>query len=251
MSERFLVIDTETTGLSRRHDRIVEIGVVEVVDGRITGAEWHSYMSPEGRKVDRTALKVHGLSDRFLVSQPTFSERLREFAGFVSGATLVAHNAGFDRGMLNAELARCGQREMPRERWIDTLPLARKRWPGMAASLDAVADRLKVSRAARSERHGALVDARILAACFVEMQWPAQAGLDVAAASSPPDNSAPQECPHPPQHRRPRPLVPRLTADDMERHRAFVRDDLGPDSIWAKIYADRGEPISFAREAAQ
>lgn len=170
--ERILVFDTETTGLGADH-RVVEIGVVEIINRRVTGREFHVYINPE-RSIDRDAEDVHGLSARFLADKPKFHEIADEFIEFLGDdAKLTAHNATFDINKLNAEFKRMGSTFKIDEKFeiIDTMKLSRKQFPGQRATMDALCDRLNVSRHERevSGLHGALIDSRILARVFLQM----------------------------------------------------------------------------------
>jgi DNA polymerase III subunit epsilon len=174
LENRYYIFDTETTGLGADH-RIVEIGIVEVINRRPTGREFHKYINPE-RSIDADAERVHGLSARFLAGKPKFrdiADELLEFLGLAKSAQMVAHNATFDINKLNAEFARLGLSFRIDESFeiIDTMKLSRKIWPGQRATLDAICDRAGVSRSERQESglHGALVDSRILARVFLAM----------------------------------------------------------------------------------
>lgn len=179
-AERYVVVDTETTGLEvSEGDRIIEVGAVEVL-GRRLGAEWRSYCNPEGRSSHPEALKVHGLQDDFLAEQPTFAQVRQEFLDFIRGATLVIHNASFDLGFLDAELARCGKYP-PLEQSnqiLDTQVLARDLHPGMRNSLDSLIARYGIS--GDRTLHGALIDARFLAKVYLAMTG-GQTGLQLGA----------------------------------------------------------------------
>ncbi len=168
---RQIVLDTETTGLEfDKGDRIVEIGCVEMVERRPTGRVFHHFFNPD-RRSDVGALAKHGIRDEFLLDKPRFAQLAAEFIEFVSGAELIIHNAGFDLGFLDAELAlagldfRCSGSDC---RVIDTLALARRQWPGQRNSLDALCKRLGVDNSKR-ELHGALLDARLLADVYLGM----------------------------------------------------------------------------------
>ncbi|MGQ0384119.1 MAG: DNA polymerase III subunit epsilon [Gammaproteobacteria bacterium] len=167
---RQIVLDTETTGLelSEGH-RVIEIGCIEMVHRRPSGRTWHRYLRPE-REVEAGALAVHGITNEFLASQPRFAEVAQEFLDFVEGAELVIHNAGFDVGFLDAELARAGTGRAIADvcRVLDTLALARRLHPGQRTSLDALCKRYKVDNSGR-DLHGALLDARILADVYLAM----------------------------------------------------------------------------------
>jgi len=168
---RQIVLDTETTGLevSQGH-RVIEIGCLEMKDRRLSGRSFHRYLCPD-REVDAGALAVHGITNEFLASQPRFEEVAAEFLEFVAGAELVIHNAAFDVGFLEAEIARVpglGQQLMDSCQVLDTLMLARQLHPGQRNSLDALCKRYSVDNSKR-DLHGALLDARILAEIYLAM----------------------------------------------------------------------------------
>ena len=173
---RHLVLDTETTGLSAAEGhRIIEIGVIEMVNFSVTGRSLHLYINPE-RDIDVGAQDIHGLSSEFLADKPVFADILTEFTDFIEDGLLVIHNAPFDIGFLNAELSRCGHAPLSMERVIDTLPLARQKYPGAQASLDALCRRFDIDNSHR-DLHGALIDADLLATVFVELKGGRQPGL--------------------------------------------------------------------------
>ena len=175
---RHLVLDTETTGLSvKEGHRIIEIGAVEMVNLSSTGRSLHLYINPE-RDIDVSAQDIHGLSAEFLADKPVFADILTEFKDFIGDDLLVIHNAPFDIGFLNAEFSRCDHPPLSMERVIDTLPLARKKYPGAQASLDALCRRFSVDNSHR-KLHGALVDADLLASVFVELEGGRQPGLEL------------------------------------------------------------------------
>lgn len=173
---RHLVLDTETTGLSAAEGhRIIEIGVIEMVNFSVTGRSLHLYINPE-RDIDVGAQDIHGLSSEFLADKPVFADILTELTDFIKDGLLVIHNAPFDIGFLNAELSRCGHAPLSMERVIDTLPLARQKYPGAQASLDALCRRFDIDNSHR-DLHGALIDADLLATVFVELKGGRQPGL--------------------------------------------------------------------------
>lgn len=175
---RHIVLDTETTGLSAKDGhRIIEIGAVEMINLSLTGQSLHLYINPE-RDIDAGAEEVHGLSSEFLADKPVFAEILTEFIDFIGDDILVIHNAPFDIGFLNAELSRCGRPPLSMDRVVDTLPLARQKFPGAQASLDALCRRFGVDNTHR-DLHGALIDADLLAAVYVELQGGRQPGLQL------------------------------------------------------------------------
>jgi DNA polymerase-3 subunit epsilon len=226
---REIVLDTETTGLDpRQGHRVVEIAAVELLDLMPTGRSFHCYINPE-RDIDPEAERVHGLTWSFLADKPAFSapEISGALLDFLGDAPIVAHNAGFDRGFLNAELGLLGQDPLPETRWIDTLPLAQKRFPGMSNSLDALCRRFKISLAER-EKHGALIDTRLLARVYLELRGGREATLDLAPASSGSQWRAETTRYAP----RPRPLLPRLTADEQAAHEAFISSELKGAVLW-------------------
>ena len=175
---RHIVLDTETTGLSAKDGhRIIEIGAVEMVNLSVTGRTLHIYINPE-REIDAGAQEIHGLSAEFLADKPVFADILSDFTAFIGEDILVIHNAPFDIGFLNAELGRCGHPPLSMDRVVDTLPLARGKFPGAQASLDALCRRFDVDNSHR-DLHGALIDADLLAAVYVELQGGRQPGLEL------------------------------------------------------------------------
>ena len=176
---REVVLDTETTGLSPgAGHRIVEIGCLELVNHMPTDQVFHTYLDPE-RPMPAEAQAIHGLGDDFLSGQPRFAAKADEFMAFIANATLVIHNAEFDLGFLNAELARLDRPAIDNQT-IDTVRLARKRFPGAQASLDALCRRFNIDNSART-KHGALLDAELLAEVYLELVGGRQPGLSLAA----------------------------------------------------------------------
>lgn len=178
---REIIFDTETTGLDPKSgDRLVEIGCIEMVNRVPTGNTFHAYFNPD-RDMPAAAEAVHGLSISFLSDKPRFHERVGELLEFLGEETkLVAHNAGFDFGFVNSELEMCGLPPLGRERMIDTVAMARMRHPGAKNSLDALCTRYGIDRSHRT-RHGALLDAELLAQVYVELTGGRQIGLSLAA----------------------------------------------------------------------
>jgi DNA polymerase-3 subunit epsilon len=177
---REIIFDTETTGLDpQRGDRLVEIGCIEMVNRVVTGRTFHGYFNPE-RDMPAEAEAVHGLSSIFLADKPRFAERAAELLEFIGECPLVAHNAGFDFGFLNAELTHCGFEIVSRERMVDTVAIARTRHPGAKLSLDALCTRYGIDRSHRT-KHGALLDAELLAQVYIELRGGRQIGLELAA----------------------------------------------------------------------
>jgi DNA polymerase III subunit epsilon len=226
---REIVLDTETTGLDPFDGhRVVEIGCVELVNCIPSGRVWHCHVNPE-REVPYQAFEVHGLSTEFLRDKPRFAELADDMLAFIEGAVLVMHNAAFDFGFLNAELERVARPLLKWDRVVDTLALARRRHPGAPCSLDALCKRYGVDLSER-EKHGALLDCRLLAAVYVELVGGHQARLDFAINGAQAALlGANAEAIQP----RPRPLAPRLSAAEIEAHRAFVAT-LGAEALWLR-----------------
>jgi DNA polymerase-3 subunit epsilon len=176
---RQIVLDTETTGLDPATHRIIEIGCVELVNHMPTGRHFHTYLNPE-RTSDARAFEVHKLTDDFLKSQPLFRDKADEFLDFIAGDQLVIHNAEFDVGFVNWELKRIQREALLMSRVIDTIGIARQKYPGAQASLDALCRRFEIDLAIRAERHGALIDAGLLARVYLELIGGRQPGLDFA-----------------------------------------------------------------------
>lgn len=228
---REIVLDTETTGLDpTTGDRIVEIGCVELLNRIPTGASYHVYINPE-RDMPDAAFRVHGLSSEFLSDKPKFAEIAEEFLAFIGDDALVIHNAAFDVGFIDHELGRLGHPKIGRERVVDTLMLARRKNPGGQASLDALCARYGIDNSKRT-KHGALLDSEILAEVYLELLGGRQATLglsqiDAGAAAARGRAVA----------RRPVPLTPRLTQDEVAAHLAFVAT-LGGTPLWREYLAE-------------
>jgi DNA polymerase III subunit epsilon len=211
---REVVFDTETTGLSPADGhRLVEIGCVELVNRIETGRTFHVYLNPE-RSMPKEAEAVHGLSSDFLSTKPRFAEVVDDFLAFVGGDQLVAHNAMFDLGFLNAELGRCGRPPIFAERTIDTLAIAREKLPGAKHTLDALCNKYGIDRSMRVH-HGALLDAQLLAQVYVELTGGRQIGFDlvaetVAAAAAAADRPFREPRPH------------KASPAELARHAEFV-----------------------------
>jgi DNA polymerase-3 subunit epsilon len=180
---REIVFDTETTGLSPQNgDRIVEIGCVEMFNRCETGRHFHSYFNP-CRPMPSEAEAVHGLSDRFLSDKPIFADVCEDLIAFIADSPMIAHNASFDFGFINHELTQCGRPLVCTTRMVDTLVLARQKFPGAKHSLDALCTRFGVDRSQRV-KHGALLDAQLLAQVYVELTGGRQIGLTLVAERS-------------------------------------------------------------------
>ncbi|MCR5878121.1 DNA polymerase III subunit epsilon [Phenylobacterium sp. J367] len=230
---REIVLDTETTGFDPlTGDRLVEIACLEIEDFIPTGRHFHRYIDP-CRDMPAEAEKVHGLSAAFLRGKPRFehAEVVDEFLDFVGDAPIVAHNAGFDRNFVNYELQLCSRDHLHEHRWVDTLALAKQRFPGMHNSLDALCKRFKISLSER-EKHGALIDAKLLAAVYLELKGGRERRLELTSAAvatmvhAATSNSYGQ---------RPRPLAPRSTDAEREVHASFIRDVVKSDDLWKRF----------------
>src|SRR5262245_24316013 len=231
---REIVLDTETTGLDAANgDRLIELGCIELVNRIPTGREFHRYLNPE-RDIHPDAVAVHGLTPDFLKDKPLFKDVVADFLAFIGDAPLVAHNASFDLGFINAELERDSRPTLPPNRVIDTLALARRRHPAGPNTLDALCKRYGIDLSART-KHGALLDSMLLASVYVELLGERQAALALGArmeAESASRAAAGRAIP------RPVPLPSLLLAEDETAHRAFV-ESLGPNALWLE-YASLG-----------
>jgi DNA polymerase-3 subunit epsilon len=227
---REIVFDTETTGLNPSGgDRMVEIGCVEIYNRVETGRHFHAYFNPE-RDMPIEAEAVHGLTNIFLSDKPCFPELAEELLDFIEDSPLVAHNASFDFGFLNVELERCGRAGVSFGRMVDTLTLARSKHPGAKHSLDALCMRFGIDRSHRV-KHGALLDAQLLAQVYVELTGGRQIGLGLVAdtASVSVNRSAGAVI-----IRELRPARPHsAAAEELERHRAFIAQLVNP--LWARF----------------
>ncbi|HEX4043564.1 MAG TPA: DNA polymerase III subunit epsilon [Xanthobacteraceae bacterium] len=223
---REIVFDTETTGLDPlQGDRLVEIGCIELVNRFPSGNVFHCYFNPE-RDMPAQALAIHGLTGEFLKDKPFFAHKAEELVAFLGDAQLVAHNAMFDLGFLNAELERAGRTMLARERIVDTLLIARRKHPGGANRLDDLCVRYAIDNSRRT-KHGALLDAELLAEIYIELIGARQAQLILAQASAP---AAAGEAPIVIRERA-APLAVRLTEDERVAHRQFI-SSLGDTAIW-------------------
>jgi DNA polymerase-3 subunit epsilon len=227
---REIIFDPETTGLNPGGgDRMVEIGCVEMFNRVETGRHYHAYFCPE-RDMPFEAEMVHGLTTVFLSDKPLFGEKAGELLDFLEDSPLVAHNAGFDFGFLNFELERCGRPAVCISRMRDTLQLARTRHPGAKHSLDALCMRFGIDRSQRI-KHGALLDAQLLAQVYVELTGGRQIGLGLVADTA---SVEVRDADRPVIVREPRPARPHAAAaEELERHRAFIAQLINP--LWARF----------------
>jgi len=232
---REIVLDTETTGLDpRTGHRLVEIGCIELEDFIPTGNHFHRYVDPE-RDMHPDAERVHGLSTRFLRGKPKFGELCDELLDFIGGAVVIAHNAAFDRGFVNFELQKVNRPIVVEAQWLCTHVLAQKRFPGMHNSLDALCKRFRISLAER-EKHGALIDARLLAAVYLELRGGKERALDFGAVSR--AGATLVATARRAYGARPRPLAPLSTAEERAVHAAWVETTFKGKTLWTGL----GEP---------
>ncbi|PSC04797.1 DNA polymerase III subunit epsilon [Alsobacter soli] len=219
MSAREIVFDTETTGLSPLGgDRVVEIGCVELLNHVPTGNTFHVYINPE-RDMPAEAFAVHGLSSEFLSDKPIFAAVAEDFVAFIGDAKMVAHNASFDVSFLNAELGRLGHGPIVAERVVDTLAMAKRKFPFAPATLDALCSRFGVDTS-RRVKHGALLDAELLAEVYIELLGGRQADLGLVAAGV--KTAVERATISVRQLVRPEPLPSRLTAAELAAHEGFI-----------------------------
>ncbi|MCP4394794.1 MAG: DNA polymerase III subunit epsilon [Alphaproteobacteria bacterium] len=234
---REIVLDTETTGFKPEEGhRIVEIGCVELIDHIPTGSVYHVYINPE-RDMPEAAERVHGLSEEYLKTKPVFSEIAKDFLDYIADSQMVIHNAAFDMKFLNFELKKVGLNEYGMKRAIDTLLIARRKFPGQGASLDALCRRFAIDNSARTQ-HGALLDAELLAEVYLELIGGREPGFSlgmdgndrsgtadaVAAAGKNPMFAAKDG-----KVREPRKFEP--SEEELKAHEKFVADKI-KDSIW-------------------
>ena len=227
---REIAFDTETTGLDwDKDDRIIELGAVELINHVPTGKTFQTYINP-GRSVSDATIRITGITDDDLKDQPSFEHPtiVDAFLDFIGDAILVAHNAKFDRGFLNMELERCGRSPIPEARWVDTVAIARKKYPGAPASLDALCKRFDVNSEARTF-HGALLDSQLLAEVYLELLGGRARKFDFGGQTAvlAGDRAAAQQ--------RSSPRVRDIPSSEEETHTAFI-ETLGEDAIW-KRYA--------------
>ncbi|CAM3163880.1 DNA polymerase III subunit epsilon [Paracoccus nototheniae] len=233
---REIVLDTETTGFDAEGaDRIVEIGALELFNHLPTGQTFHVYIDPE-RPMPKEAFDVHGLGDDFLRGKPKFAAIARDFIDFIGpDAKLVIHNASFDMKFLNAELKRAGHPVLPWSRALDTLMLAREKFPGSPASLDALCRRFGVDNGGR-DLHGALLDSELLAEVYLELIGGRQPDLVLDRPASADSETRGADGQIQPRAARPRPLPPRLTGAEAQAHAEFVAG-LGEQAVWTRFVA--------------
>lgn len=228
---REIILDTETTGLDPlRGDRLVEIGCVEIFNRMPTGQTFHRYINPQ-RDMPKEAFDVHGLSTEFLADKPLFSAVVEDFLAFVGDAPLVIHNASFDIAFINAELEKVARSPIPRERLVDTLLLARRKHPGVSNRLDDLCSRYAIDNSHRT-KHGALLDAELLAEVYIDLIGARQSQL-ILADRIQIQSTAQADAP---RRQRPAPLPVRVSEAELAAHAAFVAT-LGDKPIWKEFEA--------------
>ena len=224
---REIAFDTETTGFDARgDDRVTEIGCVELIDFLPAGKTWHAHINPQ-RDISARVTEITGLTAEFLKDKPLFKDIADGFREFVGGSPLIAHNADFDRGFINAELERAEFDPYPRKRFIDTLVLARRKFPGASNSLDALCKRFDISLASRTT-HGALIDAELLAKVYLELKGGRVQSLDLGGEQQQAEviSSVARS--------RPTALPPFLTDKEQAEHEQFIASALGEKPIWKR-----------------
>ncbi|WP_409019562.1 DNA polymerase III subunit epsilon [Brevundimonas vesicularis] len=240
---REIVLDTETTGFDpKTGDRLIEIGCIELNDLLPTGRTFHRLVNPE-RLIPPEATRVHGITDAQVKDAPKFHDIVQDFLEFIGDAPLIAHNANFDRNFIDFEFSRFAITPPAEERWIDTLQLAQKRFPGMPNSLDALCKRFKISLVDRT-LHGALIDSRLLAEVYLELRGGKERALDLTAVRTTAGAvTATGQPSYPP---RPRPLAPLSTPQEHGIHREFLKTMLKDHSLWAAhgVIVDQGQEVA-------
>lgn len=227
---REIAFDTETTGLEwMGEDRIIELGAVELINHVATGRTFHERINPR-RKVSAKTIEITGITDEMLVDKPFFEDPsiVDALIEFIGDSQIVAHNAAFDRGFLNAELTRCGKDIYPDERWVDTLDIAKKRYPGAPASLDALCKRFDIGLESRT-LHGALLDSQLLAEVYLELRGGRARSFDFSDGTDHGDGARFRSA-----RQRPEPLASLVTAEEAEQHAAFIAE-MGENALWARF----------------
>ena len=225
MNDREIVFDTETTGFEADgDDRVVEIGCIELVNHVPTGENFHVYINPE-REMPTAAFEVHGLSEEFLSQHPVFASVADDFLAFIGDSTLVAHNASFDMSFINAELGRLNKPPIPFDRVVDTLAMARQKFPGAQNSLDALCRRFDVDNSSR-EKHGALLDSELLAEVYLELIGGRQPGWVLAQEAEKAIENIERTARPPRQW-----TVPE---EELKAHQEFIREEV-TDALWLRV----------------
>ena len=229
---REIIFDTETTGLSNKDDRIIEFGGIELDNKFPTGNVYHVYINPQNKKVHPDALEVHGITDEFLKGKPVFKDIIADLLEFIKGAKIIAHNSNFDMGFLNAELARLDMPPIGNEHVIDSLAIARRKHPMGPNSLDALCRRYGIDNTKRT-KHGALLDAELLAEVYIELSGGKQTALSLVNTGTADNRDKSDEQIDIKVQTRSEPLPSRLTETENAAHKALI-EKLGDTSIWSK-----------------
>ncbi len=230
MGKREIVFDTETTGFDAKGaDRITEIGCIEIIDLLPTGEQFHCYLDPL-RDVPEKVTEITGLTTEFLQGKPLFKDKAQEFLDFIGDSPLIAHNADFDKGFINAELDRANFDLLPSRRFIDTLKIAREKFPGSPASLDALCKRFDISLTARS-KHGAIIDSELLAAVYLELNGGRARSLSFMKETTSEDNTKLTSV----AKARPSPLSSLISDAERKAHRAYI-EGLGDAMLWHRYW---------------
>ena len=234
---RQIVLDTETTGLrpSEGH-RVIEIAAIEIINYLPTGKTYQQYINPQ-RDVPETSFKVHGLSYEFLKDKPLFEQIVTEFLKFIGKDPIIAHNVDFDIGFLNHELKACGQEELKNEK-IDTVSIAREKFPGQSVSLDALCKRFAIDNTQR-EKHSATIDTELLARVYIELMDARELSLDLSNVKVVEKTSSSFNT----EKIKNRNLASKLSDDEKKLHESFIKT-LGEHSIWNKIKQSKNNQTS-------
>ena len=223
---REIILDIETTGLEfKEGHRIIEIGCIEL-NKKEVGANYHEYINPS-KTLTKDNIKIHGITNEYLTDKPIFEEIADAFLEFIQDSYIVAHNASFDIGFLNFELEKLSKPTISKERVIDTIKIARERFPGQQVSLDALIKKLKINNLINRDQHGALKDAKLLTDVYLELQGINQIGLELSMAKSEKINLASE----------PNYTSIVLTKEETEAHKEFIKSKI-PNSNWAIMLED-------------
>ena len=230
MEKRKLILDTETTGLNFYDDRIIEIGIVELIDNVLTQNYFHEYINPE-MNISLSAQKVHGISNEFLIEKPTFNKIVKKFLDFIKDDTIIIHNAEFDTNFINKELQNCGL-DTIKNSVIDTIKIARKEFPGQTVNLDALCKKLDVNNT-RQSFHGALLDATLLSKVYLKLTTGKQENLNLTDIKLVNPNNNKEADNFKGNFMIPRERLMCLTDHEKKQHESFITEMTDP--LWKKI----------------
>jgi DNA polymerase-3 subunit epsilon len=220
---REIILDIETTGLEHKEGhRVIEIGCIEL-NSKEVGASYHQYINPS-KTLTEDNIKIHGITNEYLIDKPLFDEIVDDFLAFIEDSSIIAHNASFDIGFLNFELEKLSKPKIAKKRVIDTIQIARQRFPGQQVSLDALIKKLKINTLINRDQHGALKDAKLLTDVYLELQGINQIGLELSEKKSEKITLASE----------PNYSSVVLTKEETEAHKEFIKSKI-PNSNWAKI----------------